>query len=53
MSDKSNDMLFVLVGLAIGAFAVYLYLTQTNKTTVTEFVRDAEGHIISIVEKKL
>lgn len=53
MGKDENALLYVVAGLAVGALVVYIYLTQTNKTTVTDLTRDGSGRIISIVEKKV
>lgn len=54
MADKNEMlMLYALAGLSIGAVAVFIYMSQTNRTVVTEFTRDANGHIVSVLERRL
>jgi len=52
MKDE-HLLLYIAVGVAIGAMAVFIFLTQMNKTDVVDFTRDAEGRIITIVQKKV
>jgi len=54
MAEKQESLLlYALVGLAVGAVAVFIYMTQVQRTTITEFGRDANGHIISILERRV
>lgn len=46
-------LLLVVAGVAVGALAVYIYLTQTMATTITEITRDEKGHVIGIMEKRI
>lgn len=46
-------MLFMVAGLAIGALAVYIYLTTTMSTQIVEITRDEKGHVVGIIEKRL
>lgn len=46
-------LLFLFAGLAVGALAVYIYLTQTMGTKMVEITRDDKGHVIGIMEKRL
>lgn len=49
--DSTAVILAVVAGVAVGALAVYIYLTQASKTQVTDFTRDADGRIITIIQK--
>jgi hypothetical protein len=51
--NKAEPFLYALAGIAVGAVIVYIFVTQTNLAKITEISRDANGHVISIIEKKL
>lgn len=54
MTEKYEPVfIYALLGIAVGAMAVFILMSQMNKSTVTELTRDASGHIISIYEKKI
>ena len=53
MSEKMDPMVVALLGIAIGAMAVFIVMTQMNKNALTEITRDASGHVISIYEKRI
>lgn len=50
---ESDGLLYIVAGAALGAIVVYIALTQLNKSTVMDITRDANGRVITIVEKKL
>ena len=52
MAEK-NDALYVIVGLAVGAVAVYIMMNEMNKTNVMELSRDDKGHVISIIQRRV
>lgn len=49
MSNKIDPFLLIIASAAIGALAVYIFITQSSKPTITDITRDASGRIISIV----
>ena len=52
MVDKNSDTYLLLFGLAVLLGMGLLYWkVSSNKTTITEFVRDKQGRIIQIIEK--
>jgi len=53
LSEKMEPIIYALLGLAIGAMAVFIVMTQMNKNALTEITRDASGHVISIYEKRI
>jgi len=48
-----EPIIYALLGLTIGAMAVFIVMTQMNRNALTEITRDASGHVISIYEKTL
>ncbi len=60
MEDKSSDTYLLLFGLAIlmGVGFLFWKVTSTSpinsltgRVKITEFVRDAEGRVIQVIEK--
>ncbi len=50
---KETDVLYIFLGIAVGAMAVYIFMSTMMRTTVTDLTRDSEGRIISIVERRI
>jgi len=50
---EGETLIYVVVGIAVGAMAVYIFLSTMMKTTITDLTRDSEGRIISIVERRV